>query len=454
MLSLALAFLRDRPLVTALNILLLALATALLAFLLLVTSQLAERLEGNSRNIDLVVGAKGSPLQLVLAAVHHVDMPTGNIPFERLAAIRSDPLVARAVPLALGDTFLGFRIVGTEPAFRDIYGARVAAGTAGEAAHDAVIGATVARRTGLAVGQRFVGSHGLGTGGHAHDDVPYTVRGVLAPTGTVVDRLILTTVEAFWDAHGIAHGDSGHDHGHGHDGDAHDADAHGHGHAGRAHGHGHRTAGTTGGAGGAGQGAGPGVPAGGSALPVQTGLGQEVTAILVTYANAAAAVRLPSMINRGTDMQAAVPALETARLLGIVGVSVEAVRWLGLVIAAMGGLAIFVAIRAAAEARAGDLALMRVMGASRGTISGTIVLEGALQAAAGATLGLVLAHLLVWLAAATNRTLGDIGLDPVALHPGEAVIWLAVVGLGALAALLPALRVSGQDLAPALARTT
>lgn len=446
MLKLALAFLRDRPLVTALNILLLALATALLAFLLLVTTQLADRLEGNSRNIDLVVGATGSPLQLVLSSIHHVDSPTGNIPFDRLELIRNDPFVARAVPLALGDSFRGFRIVGTDPSFLDLYQARIADGRGVEAHHDAVIGATVARRTGLSIGQRFFGTHGLGDDdGHVHEEVPYVVTGILAPTGNVVDRLILTSVEAVWDAHGIAH-DHDHDHGTGEhrhdDGHGHDHEDHKHHHRGHDHGA-ERT---------------PRVarvsaeaPAG---LPVQTELGQEITSILVTYSNAAAAVRLPSMINRGTDMQAAVPAVETARLLTIVGVSVEAVRWLGLVIAIVGGLAIFVAIRAAAEAREGDLALMRVMGATRGQVSGTILLEGALQAAAGATLGLLLAHLLVWLAAATNRTLGDVGLDPLAVHPGEGLIWLAVVGIGALAALIPALRVSRQDLAPVLARAT
>ena len=188
------------------------------------------------------------------------------------------------------------------------------------------------------------------------------------------------------------------------------------------------------------------------ALPVETELGPEVTAILVSYANAAAAVRLPSQINRGTDMQAAAPAFETARLLGIVGVSVEAVRWLALVLAAVGGLAVFVAIRAAAEAREGDLALLRVMGATGGQVAGTIVLEGTLQAAAGATLGLLMAHTLIWLAASTNRTLGEVGLDPLAPHPGEGLIWLGVVAIGAVAALLPALRVLRVDLAPVLAR--
>ncbi|MFN3591690.1 MAG: FtsX-like permease family protein, partial [Thermaurantiacus sp.] len=308
------------------------------------------------------------------------------------------------------------------------------------------IGATVARRSGLDIGQRFFGTHGLGDDtGHVHEEVPYTVTGILGPTGTVIDRLILTSVEAVWDAHGIAH-DHDHDHGNG-DGDDHGNGHHHHDHGkGGDHGHDHgadrapRVARVS-----------ADVPAG---LPIQTELGQEITSILVTYSNAAAAVRLPSMINRGTDMQAAVPAVETARLLGIVGVSVEAVRWLGLVIAVVGGLAIFIAIRAAAEAREGDLALMRVMGASRGQVSGTIMLEGVLQAAAGATLGLLLAHFLVWLAATTNRTLGDVGLAPLATHPGEGLIWLAVVGLGALAALLPALRVSAQDLAPVLARAT
>ena len=115
MIRLALAYLRDRPLMTALNILLLALAVATLVMLLSVSTQLGERFERDAQGIDLVVGAKGSPLQLILSSIYQMDTPTGNIPLESVALLRRDPSVRQAIPLAMGDNFRGYRIVGTEP---------------------------------------------------------------------------------------------------------------------------------------------------------------------------------------------------------------------------------------------------------------------------------------------------------------------------------------------------
>jgi putative ABC transport system permease protein len=115
MFGLALAYLRDRALTTWLNIVLLALAVATLVILLLVSTQIGERFERDARGVDLVVGAKGSPLQLILSSVYHVDMPTGNIPLESVELLRRNRSVAEVIPLALGDSFRGYRIVGTLP---------------------------------------------------------------------------------------------------------------------------------------------------------------------------------------------------------------------------------------------------------------------------------------------------------------------------------------------------
>ena len=232
MISLAIAYLRDRPLTTLLNVLLLAISVAMLVLLLQLGAQANDRFERDAKGIDLVVGAKGSPLQLILSSVFHVDQPTGNVPFSSLALLRRDPAVARAVPLALGDNFRGYRIVGTDESFADLYDTRIAEGRTFEGVHEAVLGARVAAETGASVGQLFVGSHGLeidGSGDQGHEHAPFETVGILEETGTVADRLILTSYQTVWDVHGIDH-DHSHSDGHeGHDHDAHDHEGHDHG---------------------------------------------------------------------------------------------------------------------------------------------------------------------------------------------------------------------------------
>lgn len=419
MLGLALAYLRDRTLPTLLNVLLLALAVATLVVLLLLSDRVEDRFQRDAAGVDLVVGAKGSPLQLILSSVYHLDAPTGNVPLDTLAMLRGDPGVARAIPLALGDNFRGFRIVGTEPDFLRLHDASLALGALFAAPMEAVIGAEVARRTGADIGQLFAGSHGLADDGGdgAHEATPFRVVGILAPTGTVTDRLILTSVESVWDVHGIAHGpDSNSDHGHDH-----------------AHDHDDRKA----------------------SVPVLAGraeLAPEITAVLVRYRSPAAAIRLPATINRQTSLQAASPAAETARFLTLFDGAIAGARLFAGLIAIAGALSIFTVLLAAARAREGDLALLRVMGASRAQVFATVMLEGVITAAAGALLGLLIGHGLVELAARQSATLGGIGLSGLVLHPVELWIVLGTLGLGAVAALIPAAGIFRQDLAATLAR--
>ena len=424
MLGLALAYLRDRSLTTALNIVLLGLAVATLAILLLFSAQFTDRIERDARGIDLVVGAKGSPLQLILSSIYQIDAPTGNIPLDSIETLKRDPSVARVVPLAMGDSFRGYRIVGTEQTYLDLYGAKIAEGRLFAQSGDALLGATVARELRAGVGQRFVGSHGFGSGEGVtgHDEHPFKTVGILAPTGTVVDRLILTPIESVWDVHGIAHD---HEEEHGVEAGGHRGE---HGHDAGAEEHDEALIGAAG------------------------TLEPEITALLVSYRSALGAVRVPSFVNRQTNMQAAVPAQETARLLSLFGAAIEGARIFAWLLAATGGLAIFVALFNAARAREADLALLRVMGASRGAIFGTILLEGLLTAAAGALLGLITAHLALATARALFPTLAEIGLDPWLVHPGEVGILAAVLAIGAIAALIPALRIFRVDLAHTLAR--
>ncbi|MFT4934148.1 MAG: putative ABC transport system permease protein [Pseudoalteromonas distincta] len=432
--GLSLAYLKDRALNTTLNVLLLTLSVATLVILVLFSSQLAERFDRDARGIDLVVGAKGSPLQLILSSIYQVDVPTGNIPLATVDLLRADPTVAEVIPLALGDSFRGYRIVGTEPAYVANFGGTLIEGEMFGADYQAVIGAQVARETGAGLGQKFVGSHGLSGDGHAHEETPYAVVGILAPTGTVLDRLIVTPVGSIWAAHGFAPPPaegSAEDHddhaGHDHDGDGHQD------HAADAH---------------------DDHPDDEAAHAAHAGGGDlEVTALLIKYRSSMAAVRLPNFINKQTELQAAAPAVEMTRLLSLLGVGIDAVRAFAVLLMATSGLSIFVALYSALRQREGDMAMLRVMGARPGAIFGHIVLEGVLLAAAGALLGVAVGHAVVAASAASFPQLRDMGLSAARFEPAEFVIVMAAIGMGALAALIPALKVFRVDIAKTLADT-
>ncbi|UPT62631.1 MAG: ABC transporter permease [Hyphomonadaceae bacterium JAD_PAG50586_4] len=442
MMSLVAGYLWDRKLTTALNVLLVAIAVALLSVLLAFSTQANARFTRDAEGVDLVVGAKGSPLQLILSSVFHIDQPTGNISLESIDLLRRDPAVARVVPLALGDNFRGFRIVGTESAYLDLQHASLGDGRLNEAVGEAVIGADVARETGAHIGQRFFGSHGLGESGQEHEHQPFEVVGILQPTGRVIDRLIVTSLETVWDVHGIAHdhGEDAHAH---EEGDEHAA----HGHSESADDH-HEHDAHEDREHDADQNA-----ALRPQLQERGALRPEVTALLVTYRNASAAVRIPSVINRQTEMQAAVPAVETARLLSLFGASIAGAQIFGWLMASVAGLAIFVALLAAVQARAGDLALLRVMGAKRSFVFFTVLAEGLAIALIGLVAGLLLAYALLWLAVANFATLSDLGFQPFAVHPGLGLIALGVIVIAIVSALAPALRVYGGDIAKTLGRS-
>jgi putative ABC transport system permease protein len=462
-LGLSFAYLRDRGLNTVLNIVLLALAVATLVILLLFARQLEDRFSRDAAGIDLVVGAKGSPLQLILSSIYHADVPTGNIPLASVETLRRERTVAKVIPLALGDNFRGYRIVGTEAAYPEHYGVELADGRLWEKSSEVVIGSEVVRSLGMALGQRFVGSHGLSDDERAsgHDHAPFIVVGRMRPSGTVLDRLILTSVESVWDVHGIGHDDDDpeHEHEHEHEGKKaghHDDDEtcdtgvpHDHDCDGVPD-HGPGSPGYVEKAGDAeadpaheheGEGAGA---RGGEMAP-------EVTALLVTYASPLAAVQLPSFINRQTNLQAAVPAVEISRLLALVGLGLDAVRALALLLMLTAGLSIFVALYTALRQREADMAMLRVIGASRSSIFGQMLFEGVALAAAGAMLGVALGHGVIALAARSIRQLGELGLDASRFEVAEVWIVLGALAIGAGAALLPAWRVFRADIADTLA---
>jgi len=394
-----LAQLRRRPLQTALSVMLLALGIATLVFVLLVQSQLARGLTRDAQGVDLVVGAKGSPLQLMLSAVYHLDVPTGNVPLTAVASVRASPLVRSAIPLSLGDNYRGFRLVGSEPALIEHYGGRLAKGKLWSDKLQVVVGAEVARVTGLSPGQAFLGTHGLAADGPTHDDAEYRVVGVLAPTGTVLDRLLLTDLESIWFAHDT------------HENEATGADAR---HA-----------------------------------PDQE---REVTAILVQFASPLAAAIVPRQINADPRLMAAVPANEVARLFAVVGAGIDTMRAFAAILLGAALLALFVALMNALEERRYDIAILRLLGASRARVALLLLLEAWLLAGAALLLGLTLALGAVavvgqWLAQARS-----FALSPFDWPPQVSGALLLALAIATAAAVLPAWRASRMGIHDALAQ--
>ena len=148
-----------KPLQTALSAILLAFGVGMVSLMMLAEKQMTEQFERNIKDIDLVLGAKGSPLQLILANVYHIDAPTGNISLAEAEKVMRNPYIESGIPLAYGDNYMSYRIVGTNESYPNHYGAKIDEGLFWSDTFEVTIGATVAAKTGLEVGSTFFSAH-------------------------------------------------------------------------------------------------------------------------------------------------------------------------------------------------------------------------------------------------------------------------------------------------------
>lgn len=444
LLRLSLSYLRRRPLTAVLNALLLALGVATIVVLLLFSRQLEDGLARDARGIDLVVGAKGSPLQLVLSAVYHTDVPTGNVPLADAETVARNPAVASAIPLALGDSYRGAPVVGTTGAYADLYGARVAEGRTFAAPFEVVLGADVAAARGLAAGATFTTSHGVSDAGPAHEATPMRVVGVLGATGTVIDRLVLTSIETVWAVHDHREGEAlgG--------GPAAPADT-----APGALPESSRVVAVAPLAVLGPQGPSGAAPsASGSPFglaPQPAGANREITAVLLRLRNPAMGLLYARSVDDVENLKSAIPALEVNRLLDRLGLGRTVLRGIGVLLMLTATFGFFTTLYNALKERRYDLAMMRTLGASRGTLVAHVLLEGLLLAAFGLVLGLLLGHVgasVLGRALAADQGFRFTGL---AWHPGEWALVAAALGVGLVAALLPAFQAYRTDIAETLA---
>jgi putative ABC transport system permease protein len=405
--QLAWRLLAQRGWASALNALLLALGLGAAGFVWLAQSQIERAFSRDLQGIDAVVGAKGSPMQLILSSVLHIDVPAGNVPLSAVEALRSKPQVKAIIPISLGDNFGGFRIVGTTPAYMALYEAKLAQGTLFAKPMQAVVGAEVAAATGLALGQSFAGFHGLGLGGEAHDKKLYLTTGVLQGCGCVLDRLILTPTESVWRVHDAEHA-------------ADESDL----------------------------------------LEIEKAmLGQrEITSALIQYNTPLAAASFPRFVNQQTAMQAASPALEITRLLRMLGAGTAVLKGFAIVLLAVAALSVWVALLSNLRERRADWATLRLLGASRAKLTGVLAAQSimlALIASALAAALAVAAHAGAGALAKASGVVAGASTNAASAWLSQlGQLWwlpLLAVGVALLATLGPAWRLYRVDAAELLA---
>lgn len=404
-------YLKARPLNTAINIILLSLGIAVITLLLLFNKQLEQKIEDNTKGIDLVIGAKGSPLQLILCNIFHIDFPTGNIKLNEAERVSRSRLVKRAIPLALGDNYKSYRIVGTNKTYLELYKPELGSGGWWEKDLEVTLGSKVAQLTKLKIGDTFASAHGLAAEGHAHNDHRYIVRGIMKPTAGVMDNLILTNVESIWEMHAVESGNDG----------LHDEIA---------------------------------VEGKQSKLVPSVSMTdstKEITSVLIQYRSPLGAVQLPRIVNSQSSLQAASPAFETARLFTIMGVGVDILMGFAYVLIVIAGLSIFIALYNSLKERRYDMAIMRSMGATRSTLFLSILTEGLTLTLLGSLIGLAMGHaVLIGLSGLVEET-QKAGISGIIFYAQEWIILGGSLFLGLICSVIPAIQAYRTDISKVLA---
>ena len=421
---------RQRLLTSGLTALSLALGVALVVATLVTAGIVKQAFNsGAGLGYNMIVGAKGSPLQLVLNSVYLISRPIENISWQFYeqflpAEGRRDGQagsfagsVKTAVPICMGDYFRGYRVVGTNAAYFDslTFGSSQPFVFAqGKNFRDddffgGVLGAEVARTLGLKVGDAFSPTHGADDG-LVHD--PFVVRGVLARTDTPVDRGVYVNMEGFYLQEGHAKPVEG------------------------AEPPRKRTAGDT---------------AGGTPEPLPPEQ-REVTAILVETASLPGlppeltAMGLKQAINEGRDGQAAEPIREIRQLLDLFVRPLELllllVTALVVVVSAIG---ILVSMVGSALERSRDVAVMRALGARRGHVLATVLIEAILLAVGGGLVGWALGHAVVAAVGPLITTGAGVTAGFFSFSPAELLLVPFLIALAILAALLPAISAYRTD---------
>lgn len=408
-----------KPLNTFLSIILLTASVSIISILILLQKQFEEKFSSSMDNIDLVLGAKGSPLQLILSSVYQMDAPPGNILYTEAEAWMNKPMVESAVPLAYGDNYLGYKIVGTTDNYVKHFSLQMQEGKLFLNNFEVVIGATIASKTDLKIGSTFFGTHGDAEEGEVHDHYAYKVVGILAPSGKVADNLIFSNIESVWGMHD-------HDHAHdNHSGEAHHhTEGEEHHHAEEEHSH----------------------------EEISPHEGKEITAVLLKLRNNMAKMTWPRIIPQNTEMQAASPALEVNRLFALFGVGISALKYLAYGIMLISGISIFVALYNTLKERKYEFALLRITGATKLQLLWLVLLESIFLCTIGFILGIVFGRIGLYFLSVSSQEEFKMAFNPLEfLWKEEGMLFAATLGVGIIAAIIPAVKAYSLNISKTLA---
>jgi putative ABC transport system permease protein len=329
--SISIQNIKSKPLYTFLSVFILSISIALLLVIQQLKRSFENQIENNLGKIDVVVGAKGSPLQLVLASVLHLDNPTGNISYNEALKISKNPLIKFAVPISYGDNYKGFRIVGTTHKYTSLYNGKLEKGHRVENAMEVILGNSVAQKLNLKIGDTLLSSHGLVENSiEEHDDL-LTVVGILKPTQKVIDRLIITNLESIWNVHDHEEKDYH---------ESHDE--------------------------------------------------KEITSLLINFKSPRGLLTFPRHINEQTNMQASLPKYELHKLYEYTSIGFKTISLIAYLILVISCITIFISLYKMVKESAFDLAILRTYGASNFQLIKMVFYEGLIIVFSSFLLGFLL----------------------------------------------------------------
>lgn len=398
--------LRQHALASFITIFSIAMASGLVMSIIAIRDQAYEAFTGGATAFDAVLGARGSKLQLVLNAVFQLETSPGNIPWSLYKQLANDRRVKLAVPMAVGDNYRGWRIVGTDPKLftegQAREGVKFELREGGRwfdvSRREAVIGDMAARATGLGVGDTFKPYHGLTFDeSHQHDE-EYVVVGVLRPTNTPSDRALWIPIEGIFRMGGHVLRGGGKDF---------QAKA-------------------------------------GEAIPDDH---KEVSAVLLKFRDETTGFQLDQLVNKqGRVATLAWPVGQVmAEVFDRLGWMIRLLTVLAALSAVVAAGTILASLTNTIEARRREFAIIRALGAPRRTVFAWVAMEGAMLGAIGALLGGVVCAALLAGAAEIIRAQTGLVLDLTRFHPVWAYVPPAITALGAVAGLLPAWRAYRTD---------
>jgi len=420
----------SKPLSSLLSLTLLVFGIGIISLLLQLNSLIKTQMDNNLKGIDMVVGAKGSPLQLILSAVYHIDSPTGNISVEDAKKIKNNRMVGSSIDLLYGDNYKGYRIVGTDDEFLDLYDAKIKDGRKWEDPFEVVVGSKIHSKFDLKLDDELMSSHGLRETGEAHGDQLFKIVGLLEPSNSVIDQLIVTSPESIWDLHaehdhsGEEHDDE-HDHEHDDEHDHEHDDEHDHEHDDEhdhehddEHDHEHDD--------------------------------EEITAMLIKFQNPMNIIQFPRQINEETNLQAAVPSYEISRLFKLFGFGIETLTYLAYLIIVVSAFSLFINLFNSMRDRKYEMALIRTLGSSRRQLSFMIIFESLILTTVGFLIGLLVSRLGVMFVSSLMEESLNYNLNSFGILNEE--LWLLILSIfiGLISSIIPALQVYNLNISEVL----